>query len=63
MLPLMNEPVNDTTKDLVTSTSLQVNETTLSQLISNYPFDKELISIIKNGIFIEDYFLNFFDQI
>ena len=63
MLPLMNESVNDTTTGLVTSTSLQVNETTVSELISNSPFDKELISIYKNGIFIEDYFLYFFDQI
>ena len=63
MLPLMNESVNDTTTGLVTSTSMQVNETTVSELISNSPFDKELISIYKNGIFIEDYFLYFFDQI
>ena len=65
MVPLMNESsvVNDTTTGLVTSTSLQVNETTVSELISNSPLDKDLISIYKNGIFIEDYFLNFFDQI
>ena len=65
MIPLMNEScvVNDTTTGLVTSTSLQVNESTVSELICNSPLDKELISIYKNGIFLEDYFLSFFDQI
>lgn len=37
--------------------------TTVTEFISSNPYDKELVSIYKNGIFIEDYFLNFFDQI
>ena len=32
-------------------------------LATNNIFDKELIKMYKNGIFIEDYFLNYFDQI
>ena len=65
MIPLINESsaVNDTTTGLISSTSVQGNETTVSELVSNSPLDKELISIYKNGIFLEDYFLNFFDQI
>ena len=34
-----------------------------SALISNNIYDKELVSIYKNGIFFEDYFLGYFDQI
>ena len=64
MIPLMNDTtVNDTTTGLVTSSSLQNETTSVSELISNSPLDKELITIYKNGIFLEDYFLNFFDQI
>ena len=37
--------------------------TTITEFISTNPLDKELVSIYKNGIFIEDYFLNYFDQI
>ena len=62
-IPLMSEAtINDTTSGLV-STTLQGNETTVSELISNSTLDKELISVYKNGIFLEDYFLFFFDQI
>ena len=32
-------------------------------LVSNNISDKELISIYKNGLFMEDYFLSYFDQI
>ena len=32
-------------------------------LVSNRVSDKELISVYKNGLFIEDYFLSYFDQI
>ena len=64
MIPLMTDTtVNESTTGLGTSTTLQANETTVSELISNTPIDKELISIYKNGIYLEDYFLNFFDQI
>ena len=60
MIPLMNDTtVNDT--GLITSSSLQNETTTVSELISNSLLDKELITIYKNGIFLEDYFLNFFD--
>ena len=53
---LVNESsINDTTyqNDLSASVSL----------IPNNVNDKELISIYKNGIFVEDYFLSYFDQI
>ena len=32
-------------------------------LVSNRVSDKELISVYKNGLFVEDYFLSYFDQI
>lgn len=64
MIPLVSDTtVNESITGLGTSTTLQANETTVSELISNTPFDKELISMYKNGLFLEDYFLNFFDQI
>ena len=64
MIPLVGDTmVNDTTSAMGASTTLQANETTVSEIISNSPFDKELISMYKNSIFIEDYFMNFFDQI
>ena len=67
MIPLVGGDTiandSDTTTGMGTTTSIQANETTVSELISNSPIDKELISIYKNDIFIEDYFLNFFDQI
>jgi hypothetical protein len=34
-----------------------------TEFISSNPLDKELVSIYKNGIFIEDYLLHYFDQI
>ena len=61
-----------------TSTSADINESTVNddsrmasfqtvtntiEFISSNPYDKELVQIYKNGIFIEDYFLNYFDQI
>ena len=61
-----------------TSTSADINESTVNdesrmgsfqtitnttEFISSNPLDKELVTIYKNGIFIEDYFLNYFDQI
>ncbi len=64
MIPLVGDTTeNDTTTAMGASTTLQANETTVSEIISNSPLDKELISIYKNNIFIEDYFMNFFDQI
>ena len=64
MIPLVGDTTeNDTTTAMGASTTLQANETTVSEIISNSPLDKELISIYKNNIFIEDYFMNFFVQI
>ncbi len=68
MIPLVDSTTSDSSDSSSgvggTTTSLQTNEiTTVSELISNSPIDKELISIYKNGLFIEDYFMNFFDQI
>ena len=69
MIPLVGQDSttndsSDSSSGMGTTTSLQTNEiTTVSELISNSPIDKELISIYKNGLFIEDYFMNFFDQI
>ena len=52
--PLVSDLTDTTqTNDL----SLNVDFTT------NNIFDKELIKMYKNGIFIEDYFLSYFDQI
>ena len=64
VIPLMSDSIiNETTSGLV-GTTLQGNEaSTVSELISNSSIDKELILAYKNGIFLEDYFLFFFDQI
>ena len=35
----------------------------VTEFISSNPLDKELVSTYKNGIIMEDYFLNYFDQI
>ena len=58
-MPLVNETGNEVSG----MTTLQNESVTATEIISNNPFDKELVSIYKNGIFLEDYFLNFFDQI
>ena len=39
------------------------DSSSLYDLVPNCPSDKELISIYKNQIFMEDYFMHFFDQI
>jgi hypothetical protein len=44
-------------------TTFQNETTTALDIITNNPRDKELVSIYKNGIFLEDYFYYFFDQI
>ena len=36
---------------------------TAFEIISNNTTDKELVSTFKNGLFLEDYFLGYFDQI
>ena len=62
LVPLVNE---STTNDMIggSTTTFNISETSTSQLVSNTPYDKELISIYSNGIFIEDFWLNYFDQI
>ena len=44
-------------------TTFQNETTTALDIITKNPKDKELVSIYKSGIFIEDYFFHFFDQI
>ena len=58
--PLVNEmSIND-----FTGVSTFQNETnTPLEIITNNPKDKELIATYKNGIYMEDYFLGYFDQI
>ena len=55
--PLIEDSINDLNilANDETTTALEIN--------TNNPKDKELISTYKNGIFIEDYFLGYFDQI
>ena len=59
--PLMSE---STTFDKTEITGFQnsLSSCTLD-LVSNNVTDKELISAYKNGIFMEDYFMSYFDQI
>ena len=58
--PLVNEgSINDGT-----GMSTFQNETTaLVDLMATNPNDKEIVPLFKNGMFIEDYFFNYFDQI
>ena len=56
--------VNETSINEVTGMSTFQNETTTALDINTVnPLDKELVSIYKNGIFVEDYFYHYFDQI
>ena len=56
--------VNETSINEVTGMSTFQNETTTALDINTVnPLDKELVSIYKNGIFVEDYFYYYFDQI
>ena len=59
--PLITEStLNDYTSGLTT----YQNETgTALDIITNNPRDKELVSTYKKGLFIEDYFFFYFDQI
>ena len=52
-----------TTYDKTDLTGFQNSLSSTLDLVSNNVSDKELISIFKNGIFMEDYFLSYFDQI
>ena len=58
--PLVNEAsINEVTE----MTTFQNDTSTALEIITNNPKDKELVSTYKNGIFIEDYFFGYFDQI
>jgi len=64
LIPLINNSIEtDTSLEAGDESSMSNNETTMNEIVSNSPKDKELVSLYKNGIFIEDYFMNFFDQI
>ena len=59
-LPLVNElSINDFNG----ATTTQNETTTALEIITNNPKDKELTSTYKNGIYMEDYFFGYFDQI
>ena len=58
--PLMSE---STTYDKTELTGFDNSLSSTLDLVSNSISDKELISVYKNGIFMEDYFLSYFDQI
>ena len=56
--------VNESTLNEYTGMSTFQNETTTAlEIMTNNPRDKELVSTFKNGLFIEDYFFYYFDQI
>ena len=60
LAPLVSESIfNDKTY----FSTLHNDISTTFDLVSNNVSDKELISIYKNGLFMEDYFLSYFDQI
>ena len=59
--PLMSE--STTTYDKTDLTGFDNSLSSTLDLVSNSISDKELISVYKNGIFMEDYFLSYFDQI
>ena len=59
-VPLVNEASINEVSEM---TTFQNDTNTALEIISNNPLDKELVSTYKNGIFIEDYFLGYFDQI
>jgi hypothetical protein len=55
MAPLINDSTfNDKSDSDISNTF---------DLVSNNVLDKELISVYKNGLFMEDYFMSYFDQI
>ena len=59
MTPLMTESTYNERTDI---SGINDVSNTLD-LVSHNINDKELISVFKNGLFIEDYFLSYFDQI
>ena len=58
--PLVNE---SSLYEATGMTTFQNETSTALDIISNNQRDKELVSIYKNEIYIEDYFFNYFDQI
>ena len=60
MAPLIAE---STVYEKTELTGFQNDFSSSLDLVSNRVSDKELISVYKNGLFIEDYFLSYFDQI
>ena len=60
MAPLIGE---STVYEKTELTGFQNDFSSSLDLVSNRVSDKELISVYKNGLFIEDYFLSYFDQI
>ena len=59
-IPLISE---STTYERTELTGFQNDFSSSLDLVSNNISDKELISVYKNGLFMEDYFLSYFDQI
>ena len=59
-IPLVNESSVFEANGMI---AIQNDSSTALDIISNNPKDKELVAIYKNGIFIEDYFFNYFDQV
>ena len=60
MAPLIGE---STVYEKTELTGFQNDFSSSLDLVSNRVSDKELISVYKNGLFVEDYFLSYFDQI
>ena len=60
MAPLVSESSINNNSDM---SSFQNNVSNTIDLFTNNVNDKELIKIYRNGIFMEDYFLGYFDQI
>ena len=59
-VPLVNE---SSINEVSGMTTFQNETSTALEIITKNPKDKELVSTYKSGIFIEDYFFHFFDQI
>ena len=55
--------VNDFTLSYKSEPTYQNDSSSSLELKTNNIYDKELLSMYRNGIFIEDYFLSYFDQI
>ena len=55
--------IESTLNEYTGMTTFQNETSTALDIISNNPKDKELLSTYKNGLFIEDYYFYYFDQI